>query len=141
MNRRMRKQKKQGFLRQGLRKKLSLRGRQNYHLGALKLLLKCQSNPMIVTIQPLPSTQTKNFLNQASVTKHISDVLFEVEMQAKREEPVNCQMMYGSYGNNYYRNVYTTPLQGKILHGNVKQPFVEIFCYYYLYIKYNIIIA
>ena len=74
------------------------------------------------------------------MTKHISNVLFEVEMQAEREEPVNCQMMYGTYGNNYYRNFYTTPLQGKILHGNVKQPFVEIFCYY-LYIKYNIIIT
>ena len=125
MNRRMRKQKKQGFLRQGLRKKLSLRERQNYYLGALKLLLKCQSNQMILTIQPLPSIQTKNFLNQASVTKHISNVLFEVEMQAEKEEPVNCQMMYGTCGNKYYRNFYTTPLQGKILHGNVKQPLVQ----------------
>ena len=43
----------------------------------------------------------------------ISDVLFEVEMQSEREEPVNRQMMYGSYGNNSYRNVNTTPLQGQ----------------------------
>ena len=45
--------------------------------------------------------------------KRISDVLFEVEMQSEREEPVNRQMMYGSYGNNSYRNVNTTPLQGQ----------------------------
>ena len=37
--------------------------------------------------------------------KRISDVLFEVEMQSEREEPVNHQMIYGSYGNNSYRNV------------------------------------
>ena len=43
--------------------------------------------------------------------KHISDVLFEVEMQSEREEPVDRQMMYGSYGNNSYCNVNTTPLQ------------------------------
>ena len=45
--------------------------------------------------------------------KCISDVLFEVEMQSEREEHVNRQMMYGSYGNNSYRNVNTTPLQGQ----------------------------
>ena len=45
--------------------------------------------------------------------KRISDTLFEVEMQSEREEPVNRQMMYGSYGNNSYRNVNTTLLQGQ----------------------------
>ena len=34
-------------------------------------------------------------------------------MQSEREEPVNRQMMYGSYGNNSYRNVNTTLLQGQ----------------------------
>ena len=43
--------------------------------------------------------------------KRISDVLFEVEMQSEREDSVKRQMMYGSYGNNSYRNVNTTPLQ------------------------------
>ena len=42
--------------------------------------------------------------------KRISDVLFEVEMQSEREEPVNRQMMYGRYGNNSYHNVNTAPL-------------------------------
>ena len=51
--------------------------------------------------------------NQRIAEKPISDVLFEVEMQSEREEPVNRQMMYGSYGNNSYRNVNTTPLQGQ----------------------------
>ena len=45
--------------------------------------------------------------------KRISDVVFEVEMTSKREEPVNGQMMHGSYGNNSYRNVNKTPLQGE----------------------------
>ena len=45
--------------------------------------------------------------------KRISDVLFEVEMQSEREASVNRQMMYGGYGNNSYRNVNTTPLQGQ----------------------------
>ena len=45
--------------------------------------------------------------------KRISDVLFEVEMQSQREEPVKCQMMYRSYRNNSYGNVNTTPLQGQ----------------------------
>ena len=40
-------------------------------------------------------------------------MLFEVEMQSEREEPVNRQMMYGSYGNNSFRNVNTTPQQGQ----------------------------
>ena len=40
-------------------------------------------------------------------------MLFEVEMQSEREEPVNRQIMYGSYGNNSYRNVNATPLQGQ----------------------------
>ena len=40
-------------------------------------------------------------------------MLFEVEMQSEREEPVNRQMIYGSYGNNSFRNVNTTPLQGQ----------------------------
>ena len=43
----------------------------------------------------------------------ISDVLFEVEMQSEREEPVKCQMMYGYYRNNSYGNANTTPLQGQ----------------------------
>ena len=43
--------------------------------------------------------------------KRISDVLFEIEMESEREEPVNRQVMYGSYGNNSYRNVNTAPLQ------------------------------
>ena len=42
---------------------------------------------------------------------HISNVLFEVETQSEREEPVNRQMVYGSHGNNSYRNVNTTLLQ------------------------------
>ena len=37
-------------------KKQSLKGRWNYYLSALKLLLKSQSNPLTVSIQPLPST-------------------------------------------------------------------------------------
>ena len=45
--------------------------------------------------------------------KRISDVLFEVEIQFEREDPVNRQIMYGSYGNNSYRNSNTTPLQGQ----------------------------
>ena len=40
-------------------------------------------------------------------------MLFEVEMQSKREEPVIRQMTHGSYGNDINRNVNTTPLQGK----------------------------
>ena len=51
--------------------------------------------------------------NRRIAEKPISDVLFEVEMQSEREEPVNHQMMYGSYGNNSYRKVNTTPLQGQ----------------------------
>ena len=43
--------------------------------------------------------------------KRISDVLFEIEMESEREEPVNRQIMYGSYGNNSCRNVNTTPVQ------------------------------
>ena len=45
--------------------------------------------------------------------KRISDVLFEVELQSEREEPVNPKMMYGSYGNHSYRNVNTTSLKGQ----------------------------
>ena len=45
--------------------------------------------------------------------KRISDVLFEVEMQSEKEGPVNRRMMYGSYGNNSYRNVNTTPPHGQ----------------------------
>ena len=45
--------------------------------------------------------------------KRISDGLFEVETQSEREEPLNLQMMHGCYGNNSYRNVNTTPLQGQ----------------------------
>ena len=130
----MRKQKKQGFLRLGSRKKLFLRGRQNYYPSALKLLLKSQSNPLIVSIQPLPSMYTKNFLNQASVTKEllknfcrISDVLFEVVMQSEREEPANLQMMYGGYGNNSYCNVNTTPLQGQSYMEMLNNPLQKYF--------------
>ena len=45
-------------------------------------------------------------------------MLFEVEMQSEREDPMNRLMMYGNYGNNSYRNVHTTPLQG--------QPYMEM---------------
>ena len=48
--------------------------------------------------------------NRRIAEKPISDVLFEVEMQSEREEPVNRQMMYGRYGNNSYHNVNTAPL-------------------------------
>ena len=34
-------------------------------------------------------------------------------MESEREKPVNRQMLYGSYGNNSYRNVITSPLQGQ----------------------------
>ena len=50
--------------------------------------------------------------NRRIAEKRISGVLFEVEMQSEREEPVNRQMVYGCYGNNSYRNVNTTSLQG-----------------------------
>ena len=57
-------------------------------------------------------------------------MLFEVEMQSERQEPVNRQMMYGSYGNNSYRNVNATPLQGQsymeMLHNPLQKYFVII---------------
>ena len=55
--------------------------------------------------------------------KRISDVLFEVEMQSEREEPVNRQIMYGSYGNNSYRNANTTSLQGQSYMEMLSNPF------------------
>ena len=45
-------------------------------------------------------------------------MLFEVEMQSEREDPMNRLMMYGEYGNNSYHNVNATPLQG--------QPYMEM---------------
>ena len=56
--------------------------------------------------------------------KRISDVLFEVEMQSEREEPVNRQMMHGNYGNNSYRNISTTPpVQGQSYMEMLNNPF------------------
>ena len=43
----------------------------------------------------------------------ISDVLLEVEMQSEREEAVNRQMMYASYGNNSYQHHYKDNLTWK----------------------------
>ena len=91
----------------------------------LELLPKCTE---VITKKPLESADSKHSAFALYVDKklshlgkscrriaekRISDVLFEVEMQSERKEPVNCQMMYGSYGNNSYCNVYTTPLQGQ----------------------------
>ena len=59
--------------------------------------------------------------------KRISDILFEVEMQSDREEPVNRYMMYGSYGNNSYRNVNTTPLQGQSYMEMLNDPLYKYF--------------
>ena len=59
--------------------------------------------------------------------KCISDVLFKVEMQSEREEPVNYQMMYGSYGNNSHRNVNTTPLQGQSYMEMLNNPLQKYF--------------
>ena len=55
--------------------------------------------------------------------KRISDMLFEVEMQSEKEEPVNRQIMYGSYGNNSYRNANTTSLQGQSYMEMLSNPF------------------
>ena len=91
----------------------------------IELLSKCTE---AITKKPVESADSKHLafalyvdekLSQLGkrdrrvAEKRISDVLFEVEMQSEREEPVNRQMMYGSYGNNSYRNVNTTPLQGQ----------------------------
>ena len=43
--------------------------------------------------------------DQRIAEKRITDVLFAVEMQSEREEPLNRQMIHGCYGNNFYRNV------------------------------------
>lgn len=42
--------------------------------------------------------------------KRISDVLFDIEMQAENEQSTNRHMAYGSYGNQSYYN--STPMQG-----------------------------
>ena len=91
----------------------------------IELLSKCTE---AITKKPVESADSKRstfalYVNEKLsqlgkrdrriAEKRISDVLFEVEMQSEREEPVNRQMVYGSYGNNSYRNVNTTPLQGQ----------------------------
>ena len=91
----------------------------------IELLSKCTE---AITKNPVESADSKHLavalyadekLSQVGkrdrriAEKRISDVLFEVEMQSEREEPVNRQMMYGSYGNNSYLIVNTTPLQGQ----------------------------
>ena len=135
MKSRMKKQKKQGFLPQGSRIKLSLRGKQNYYLSALKLLLKNQSN------QPSPSTQTINFLNYASVTKELLENVFlicclKLKLQPEKEEPVNRQMMYERNGNNSYRNVNTAPLQGQSYIEMLSNPLQK----YFVIIVYALVI-
>ena len=96
----------------------------------IELLSKCNE---AITKKPVESADSKHSsfalyvdekLSQLGkcdrriAKKRISDVLVDVEMKCEKEEPVNCQMIYGSYGNNSYRNVNTTPLQG--------QPYMEM---------------
>ena len=96
----------------------------------IELLSKCNE---AITKKPVESADSKHSsfalyvdekLSQLGkcdrriAKKRISDVLVDVEMKSEKEEPVNCQMIYGSYGNNSYRNVNTTPLQG--------QPYMEM---------------
>ena len=99
----------------------------------IELLSKCTE---AITKKPVEIADSKHLafalyvdekLSQLSkrriAEKRISDVLFEAEMQSEREELVNRQMMYGSYGNNSYRNVNTTPLQGQSYMEMLNNPF------------------
>ena len=128
----MRKQKKQGFLCQGSRKKAITERK-------LELLSKCTE---VITKKPLESADSKHSAfalyvdkklsdlgksGRRIAEKRISDVLFEVQMQSERKEPVNRQMMYGSYGNNSYCNVYTTPLQRQSYMEMLKNPLQKYF--------------
>ena len=141
MKRRMTKQKKQGFLRQGSRKKLLLRGSFNYYLSALKLWLKSQSKHSVFALYVDEKLSQLGKRDRRIAEKRISDTLFEVEIQSEREEPVNRQMMYGSYRNNSYCNVHTTLLQGQSYTEMLNNPLQKYFVIItYLYIRYSIII-
>ena len=105
----------------------------------IELLSKCTE---AITKKPVESTDNKHSAfvlyvdkkisqlgkrDRRIAEKHISDALFEVEMQCERDEPVNRQIMYGSYGNSSYRNVNTTPLQGQSYMEMLNNPLQKYF--------------
>ena len=105
----------------------------------IELLSKCTE---AITKKPVESADSKHSAfalyvdeklsqlgkrDRGIAEKRISDILFEVEMQSDREEPVNRYMMYGSYGNNSYRNVNTTRLQGQSYMEMLNDPLYKYF--------------
>ena len=128
----MRKQKKQGFLRHGSRKRTIAERKiellSKYTEAVTKKPVECADSKLSAFafyVDEKPSQLGKRDGRVAE--KRISDVLFEVEMQSEREEPVNRQMMYGSYGNKSYRHVKTTPLQGQSYMGMLNTPLQKYF--------------